>query len=144
MADPCGIGTGDHITTSASAAPRGVFVVLCSARRQPISPFVRISTDGGKTFGPPHSVPFNGFGDIRAASAQTVAVAYSATNADVVMVSHDGGVTWQTTLRAPRNANDLVTLGWENAQTARASFNTDTIWTTRDGARGWTHNTITP
>jgi photosystem II stability/assembly factor-like uncharacterized protein len=133
MIDPCTVGTGDHVTTSASAAPDGVFVVLCSAGQQPRSPFVRISTDGGMTFGPR-----------RPASAQTLAVGYSTANANGVLISDDGGETWRAAFHPPLTASDLVTLGWEDSTTARVSFNTDTIWTTRDAGVDWTGNRVTP
>jgi BNR/Asp-box repeat len=142
--DPCPGGGGAHVTTSASAAPDGVFVVLCSARQPPTTPFVRISTDGGKTFGARRPVPVAGAGAVRAASAQTLAVGYRSGGANAVLVSRDGGRTWHTTLRAAARGSGAVTLGWENATTARASFDSDAIWTTRDGGLDWTRNPVTP
>ena len=144
MVDPCTVGSDDHITTSASAAPDGVFVVLCSARQQPTSPFVRISTDAGTTFGPRRPVPFNDLGVVRAASAQTLAVGYSTANANGVLVSDDRGVTWRAAFHPPLTTSEMVTLGWEDSTTARVSFNTDTIWTTRDAGLAWTGNRVTP
>jgi len=144
MIDPCTGGSNDHIATSASAAPDGVFVVLCSARQQPMSPFVRISTDGGTTFGPRRPVPLNDFGVVRAASAQTLAVGYSTNSANGVLVSDDQGATWRAAFRPPLTASDLVTLGWEDSTTARVSFSSDTIWTTRNAGLDWTGNQVTP
>jgi hypothetical protein len=144
MIDPCTVGAPDHITISASAAPDGVFVVLCSARQQPVSPFVRISTNGGTTFGPRRPVPFTNVGVVRAASAQTLAVGYSTTNADGVLVSADRGVTWRAAFHPPLTGSNVVTLGWEDSNTARVSFNTDTIWTTHDAGLAWTANQVTP
>ena len=144
MIDPCTVGARDHITISASAAPDGVFVVLCSARQQPTSPSVRISTDGGVTFGPRRPVPLADVGVVRAASAQTLAVGYSTANANGVLVSDDHGMTWRAALHPPLTASEVVTLGWEDSTTARVSFNTNTIWTTRDAGLAWTANQVTP
>jgi hypothetical protein len=137
-------GSNDHITTSASAAPDGVFVVFCSARQQPMSPFARISTDGGTTFGPRRPVPLNTLGVVRAASAQTLAVGYSTNSANGVLISDDQGATWRAAFRSPLTASDVVTLGWEDSTTARVSFSSDTIWTTRNAGLDWTGDLVTP
>jgi photosystem II stability/assembly factor-like uncharacterized protein len=144
MADPCAVANGDHVTTSASAAPAGVFAVLCSARQQPTSPFVRTSVDGGKTFGASRGVPIDTFGALRAASAETLIVGSSSTRANSVLVSSDGGSTWRTTLHAPRRTGDSLALGWETSQTARVTFDTPSIWTTRDAGAHWTRNAVAP
>ena len=60
-----------------------------------------------------------------------------------VMLSTDGGANWRTTLNVATQAG-AVALGWENPQTARASFATDAMWTTRDAGRTWTENAVTP
>ena len=142
MADPCATGDSEHVTTSASAAPAGVFAVLCSARQQPTSPFVRTSVDGGKTFGPSRAVPIDTFGALRAASPETLIVGSSGVHANSVLVSTDGGDTWRTTLDTPRRTGDSLQLGWETSQTARVTFDTGSIWTTRDGGAHWTENAV--
>jgi hypothetical protein len=144
--DPCpGLHTG-YRTASASAAPNGVLAVLCESVTLDRA-VVQISTDRGKTFGPRRGVPGNSFGPIAAASADTIAVGYSAGEKSGVIVTRDGGLTWRSTLvttRAPSpGANLRPLVGWQDAQTGRASFNTNSIWSTRDGGRTWTEDRVT-
>ena len=117
----------------------------CSARRgeKPTTPFVRISGDGGQTFGAPHAVPQISL-VVRAASAQTLLIGCDLSDTNVVLRSNDGGVTWRTTLMSSVPSSGTVTLGWEDPQTARVSVGTDAIWTTRDAGAGWTKNPLTP
>jgi len=145
--DPCpGRHTG-YRAASVSAAPRGVLAVLCVSVTGDAAA-VRISTDRGKTFGPRHVVPGNAFGPIAAASARTIAIGYSAPHKSGVIVSHDGGRTWRTAIVAlplpPRAEHLSPAVGWQDAHTGRASFNTNAIWTTRDGGSTWTESRVTP
>src|SRR5205823_1010972 len=111
---------------------------------------IRVSTDRGQTFGAPHavpSIPLNAYSSpVAAGSAQTIAVAYTDDHQDGVVVSNDGGTTWHTTLQPaaqPTTASTYrPTLGWQDATTARVSFNTDAIWTTRDSGRSWTRHPV--
>ena len=135
-------------TASASAAPGGVLVVLCVSLEDSYAS-VQISTNRGKTFGPRFAVPGGRVDNapVAAASAETIAVAYRDQQNHGVLVTHDGGLTWRPTLvrvstRAENGYNS--SLGWEDARTARVSFNTKFIWTTRDGGRSWTRNRVTP
>jgi photosystem II stability/assembly factor-like uncharacterized protein len=148
--DPCQAPSDFYRTASASAAPRGVLVVLCMPATAD-SGAVQVSTDRGKTFGPRRAVPNvtpDRLGPIAAASADTIAIAYTNRQKYGVLVTHDGGLTWQATLvpsAAPTRATTFIpSLGWEDAHTARASFNTSVIWTTRDGGRSWTENRVAP
>lgn len=147
IADPCpGRDTG-HRTASASAAPNGVLAVLCvSVTRD--ETIIQISTDRGRTFGPRRAVPLSSFGPIAAASADTIAIGYSNRQKSGVIVSHDGGHTWRSTLvtspASSRTESLSPSVGWQGAQTGRASFNTNAIWTTRDGGRTWTEGRVTP
>jgi hypothetical protein len=145
--DPCpGRHTG-YRTASASAAPNGVLAVLCVSVTDDRAT-VRISTDRGRTFGPPRAVPGSSFGPIAAASAATIAIGYSAGPQSGVVVSHDAGRSWQSALvtspRSSRTENLSPSVGWQDARTGRASFDTSSIWTTRDGGRTWTENQVTP
>jgi len=145
--DPCpGRRTG-YRTASASAAPKGVLAVLCLSVTGDKAA-VQISTDRGKTFGPRRVVPGTAFGPIAAASAETIAIGYSAANKSGVIVSHDGGRTWRSAfvaLAPPSRTEQLSpAVGWQDAHTGRASFNTDAIWTTRDGGGTWTESRATP
>jgi hypothetical protein len=149
--DPCAQPNRGYRTASASAAPGGVVAVLCLSVDQQQGT-IRVSTDRGKTFGPPErvpSIPLNAFfSPIAAGSRQTIAVAYSDEHEYGVVVTNDGGVTWHTTLRpvapATRETAHPPSLGWQDANSARVSFNTNAIWTTRDGGRSWTRHLVSP
>lgn len=148
--DPCERGNRLYRTASASAAPGGVLVVLCLSVTPPAAA-IRVSRDGGATFGPVRDlpkVPVAAQSPVAAGSASTVAVAYSDDHTYGVIVSNDGGNTWHTTLRptaAPTRATSFApSLGWQDAKTARVSFNTGDIWTTRDGGRSWTRDRAGP
>jgi photosystem II stability/assembly factor-like uncharacterized protein len=151
IVDPCAQHTGRRYrTASASAAPGGVLVVLCRSVVPP-GATIRISQDRGQTFGAAHAIPDVPAGElspVAAGSAQTIAVAYSDQQQYGVVVTNDGGATWDTTLRtssAPTSASAFPpTLGWQDAKTARVSFNTDAIWTTRNGGRSWTRHLVSP
>ena len=149
--DPCpGTAAGDR-TASASAAPGGVLVVLCVSVDGG-SGSVRVSADYGKTFGPRRAIPpipLSTFGPVAAGSADTIAIAYSRQHNYGVVVTHDNGITWRATLTPvsaalARTAEFTPSIGWENENTARVSFNTDAIWTTRDRGQSWTQNNVTP
>ncbi len=142
--DPCPRSDVGSRADSASAAPGGVLVVLCEVRG--VKATVQVSTDGGDTFGRSHEIPDAPVdaGPIAAASADTIAVAYNAPDRAGVLVSNDGGTTWRRTLSPTRAATIGPSLGWQDATTARASFNTDSIWTTRDGGRSWTEDRVGP
>jgi hypothetical protein len=145
--DPCPLHRKGDRTASASAAPNGVFAVLCvSVYRE--DPSLLISTDRGKTFGPRRAVPENTFGPVAAASADTIAIGYAVRQQSGVLVSHDGGRTWRSTLVTSQASSRTRTLtpsvGWQDAHTGRASFNTKFIWTTRDGGNTWTRDRVTP
>jgi photosystem II stability/assembly factor-like uncharacterized protein len=145
--DPCPGHRSGYRTSAASAAPKGVLVVLCVSVTGD-GAGVQISTDRGKTFGRRRAVRGNSFGPIAAASADTIAIGYSTSQRFGVTVTHDGGRTWRSTLAMPRAssraANQSPSVGWQDAHTGRASFDSDAIWTTRDGGDTWTENRVTP
>jgi photosystem II stability/assembly factor-like uncharacterized protein len=151
IGDPCTSGERGYRTASASAAPGGVIVVLCLSVDEQRGT-IRVSTDRGETFGPRHEVPdvpLNAlFSPVAAGSAQTIAVAYTDQREYGVVITDDGGATWHTTLQPsepPTRASAYPpTLGWQDAKTARVSFNTDAIWTTRDSGRSWTRHLVSP
>jgi hypothetical protein len=149
IADPCAQPPRGYRASGASAAPGGVLVVLCAEVGKSAAA-VQISTDRGKTFGARHAVPgsFLNADPIAAATGNTVAVAFSDPHARGILVSNDGGVTWRRALelrKSPSSSNSFdALLGWQDAHTGRASFNTDEIWTTRDAGRTWTENRVAP
>jgi photosystem II stability/assembly factor-like uncharacterized protein len=145
--DPCPGNRTGYRTVSVSAAPNGVLAVLCVSVTGDEA-VVQISTDRGKTFGPRRAVPGSTFGPIAAASADTIAIGYSVPQRSGLIVTHDGGRTWRSALVASPAASRTGTLtpsvGWQDANTGRASFNTKFIWTTRDGGRSWIRDRVTP
>jgi hypothetical protein len=147
--DPCAKPPHGYRAAGASAAPGGVLVVLC-AEVGKSSAAIQISTDRGKTFGPRHAVPgsFLNAEPIAAATSDTIAVAYSDPHGYGILVSNDGGITWRRTLTRRRSSSTTnrfnPLLGWQDAHTARASFNSNAIWTTRDDGRSWTENRVAP
>jgi photosystem II stability/assembly factor-like uncharacterized protein len=152
ISDPCPSARFGTRGASVSAAPGGVLAVLCASVTDPGAPgAVRVSTDRGRAFGPTLALPQLSsahLATLAAGSAGTIAVAYSDEQTSGVVVTNDGGETWHTTLRpsgAPTAASTYPpTLGWQDAKTARVSFNTDAIWTTRDGGRSWTRHLVSP
>jgi hypothetical protein len=147
--DPCAQPRDGYRTMSASAAPGGVLVVLCANVGGTVAA-IQISTDRGRTFGPRREVsgaPLNAE-PVAAASAGTIAVGYSDGTSYGVLVTNDGGRSWRTTLTVattPSGPDGFYrSLGWQDAHTGRVSFNTDAIWTTRDGGRSWKPDRITP
>jgi photosystem II stability/assembly factor-like uncharacterized protein len=149
--DPCPGPPQGFRTAAASAAPDGALVVLCVSVDE-ASASIRVSTDHGKTFGPRRTVspgiPRAAFVPITAGSSDTIAIAYSDQQHYGVVVTNDGGRTWRTTLdhatAATAVANFSPSIGFEDTTTARVSFNTASIWTTRNSGRTWTPDTVTP
>jgi photosystem II stability/assembly factor-like uncharacterized protein len=148
--DPCPGPPEGFRTASASAAPDGVLVVLCVPVDE-ASASIRVSTDHGRTFGPRHPVPPSpraASASIAAASQDTIAIGYSDLQHYGVAVTNDGGSTWRTPLdhavAATAAASLNPSIGFEDTTTARVSFNTDSIWTTRDRGRTWTPDSVTP
>jgi photosystem II stability/assembly factor-like uncharacterized protein len=149
IGDPCPSARAGYRTASASAAPNGVLAVLCLSTMRDTA-FMQISTDRGKTFGPQRAVPRgqSAFSPIAAASGDTVAIGYSSGQKSGVIVTHDAGRTWRSTLVtslvSSRTANSGPIVGWQNAHTGRVSFDTDSMWTTRDGGDTWSEDRVTP
>lgn len=150
ITDPCPGQHAGYRTSSASAAPNGVLAVLCVSATED-SAALAVSTDRGKTFDPRRAVPGTAFGPIAVASADTIAMGYSSPHKSGVIVTHDGGGTWRsalatsvTSVTSARTGYLGPTIGWQDAQTGRASFTTDSIWTTRDAGRTWTKDRVTP
>jgi photosystem II stability/assembly factor-like uncharacterized protein len=150
--DPCPSAPAGSRGASVSAAPAGVLAVLCASVTEPgTASAIRVSTDRGRTFGPAlalPTVPSTGLPTLAAGSAGNLAVAYSDVRTAGVVVTNDGGKTWHTMLQPSIRPSAASTyppsLGWQDANTARVSFNTDAIWTTHDGGRSWTRQLVGP
>jgi hypothetical protein len=157
-AGPDRCGGKDGYASGVAIAPPDVLVLLCrhqtplpSGRYGPA--WVRVSTNGGATFGPDQSVPslasaerglITGY-QIAAAGAGRLLVAETASKDSYVLLSTDGGRTWSTTLR-PAGSSDatatgpgtpgLLLVGFQDGRTARIAQG-GTVWTTTDGGRTW-------
>ena len=147
IADPCAEPADGYRTMAASAAPNGVFVVLCQSVEGRAA--VQVSTDHGATFGPRRDVPqtpLKTLGPIGAGTADDIAIAYADQEGSGALISNNGGSTWRVTLAPPaiHTTTYFPQIGWEDGRTARASFNTGSIWTTRDAGATWTQQTVGP
>lgn len=143
MTDPCSPqGSSESDARALSAAPGGFLAVLCVPRASgSAASFVMASSDAGATFGPHHPVgtATDSALTLAAGSPTNLAVAVWTGTDAVVDVTHDGGLTWHSTVgTALANAaasNPL--LRFEDATTARASFGDGTLYTTTDAGDTW-------
>ena len=149
LGDPCGESTtGENDTRDFAVTAGGVLVLECVARGSGDA-FLRVSIDSGNNFGPRRYL--KGIKDldaVAAGSAGTIAVTFMR-NGEGVLVSHDGGRTWSSTLSIrpapdseqpipPPGAGSVESfLGFQDTRTARAAWGTAFIWTTRDGGNTW-------
>jgi hypothetical protein len=143
--DPCGSGPrGEDDTIDVATSPGGGFIILCEARLSPETAlFLRRSGDGGAAFGPRRSIPIpkgQGVQHISAGNFTTIAVSFMGDGPASLMMSRDGGSTWTRSLNAEgAGTNEQLGgfLGFEDARTARAAFDTRYLWSTFDGGRTW-------
>jgi photosystem II stability/assembly factor-like uncharacterized protein len=126
--DPCASQSAGAWVTP---APDGSVVLACRSPEGNSS--VRVSTDGGATFGPAHPAP--GFTVVAASATSLACLVQNGTGA-AYTVSHstDGGITWHpvSTVNAPAS-HEFVSpsTGYLNG---RAST---TILITTDGGQSW-------
>lgn len=149
FADPCGEGPdGEQDAVSVTAAPAGFLAALCEPRLGRGAPFVVTSTDAGATFGPRRPLPLAAPGAqlISAGSAQSIAVAFVDGRSKGVLSSVDAGATWRRTLEVP--VVDGPQVGWSlrfsDALVVRASFGTNTIWSSADAGTTWERAEVGP
>ena len=150
IADPCARPHDGYRTMGTSAAPGGVFVVLCQEIGGSKAA-IQVSTDRGATFGARRDVPQTPqktIGPVAAGTAEDIAIAYADTRRYGALTTNDGGVTWHATLRPsngadPRHVVPAFHRVGRRDHCARASFNTGSIWTTRDAGRTWTRSSVT-
>jgi photosystem II stability/assembly factor-like uncharacterized protein len=140
-------GGKDGYASGVALAPPNVLVLLCQhqiPKRSGFGPaWIRVSADGGATYGPDEVVPSLTGGTIEryqiaAASSGQVLIAESGPHSSKVLLSQNGGHTWTATLTAPGSATVLL-VGFQDTVTARVA-QADTAWTTRNGGRTWTAN----
>ncbi|HEU5002413.1 MAG TPA: hypothetical protein VFW71_06505 [Actinomycetota bacterium] len=134
--DPCsapprGADTGQVEWDAGSPATGpGGFVALICTQRGAQNAFLLQSTDAGSTWTRLGQTP--NAGRLTVGSARNFA-AFTTTG---VVVSHDGGTTWRTTLQG--NRLSAASLSFEDATTLRASFGGATIYTSVDAGETWT------
>lgn len=143
--DQC--GGKDGYASTVALAPPDVLVLLCQHQMPNKSggynpAWVRISTDGGATFGPDRPLPASAAPSgtltryqLAAASAARFLVVETGTSGSRLLTSQSAGRTWSAKLRFPGNAPVLL-VGFEDPRTARVA-QADSVWTTRDGGHAW-------
>jgi len=151
VADRC--GGKDGYAAKVTIAPPHVLVLLCRHQMANShgdfgSPWVRVSTDDGATFGPdrqvvaPNGIPTRkAFAyQVAAASARRLVVVATSGHGSKVYVSQNGGRIWKTTLSIPGfgadNGNSTILVGFQDPLTARIAHD-EQVWTTVDGGNRW-------
>lgn len=147
--DKC--GGKDGYASGVALAPPNVLVLICQhqmpRRSGGYAPaWIRVSTDGGASFGPdkivPSLVPVTSGTieryQIAAASSGRMLIAESSPHSTKILLTQNGGRTWSATLSLPSGATVLL-VGFEDTVTARVA-QSGTAWTTRNGGLTWTVN----
>jgi hypothetical protein len=141
----------DGYASAVALAPPDVLVLLCQHQMPgadgSFDPgWVRVSANGGASYGPDQAVPFLPHQAGEAASYQLAAasagrlLAVEDTGGDgqhgsQVLLTVNGGVSWSTVLRLSAGA-PVVLVGYEDPLTGRVAQG-DVVWTTRNGGRTW-------
>jgi hypothetical protein len=144
----------DGYASALALAPPAVLVLLCQHQLPGAdgsygASWVRVSTDGGASYGPDEAVPelAQPRGDVgsyqlAAASAGRLLAVEDidgdGEHGSQVLLTVNGGVTWSTVLRLPTGP-PVVLVGFEDPLTGRVAQG-DLVWTTRDGGRTWTED----
>ncbi len=144
--DQC--GGKDGYASGVAMAPPNVLVLLCQhqipKRSGGYAPaWIRVSTDGGTTYGPDEVVPSLVSGtivryQIAAASSDGVLVTETGLHSSKVLLTQNGGGTWSATLSLASSTTPLL-VGFEDPATGRVALG-DTAWTTHNGGQTWTAN----
>ena len=108
-ADPCPARgpTGEVAAEQMAMAPDGSTTVLCYVRggADPAQRMVVTSTDGGVSFGPPHTIPDSVL-TVGAANATTLFVSTLSDQIHQLRRSTDAGANWSTVASAPGTVPD--------------------------------------
>jgi len=148
---PDSCGGQDGYASGVALAPPDVLVLLCQHQMPgPTGVFgpawVRVSVDGGASFGPAQTVPsgpaappgtIQGY-QLAAASAGRLLVLETGQHASRLLLTENGGRTWSATLN-PAASAPVVLVGYQDPVTGRIAQG-DLVWTTRDGGRTWIAN----
>jgi photosystem II stability/assembly factor-like uncharacterized protein len=141
--DSC--GGKDGYASGVALAPPNVLVLLCQhqlpRRSGGYGPaWIRVSVDGGATFGPDKVVPslagatFEQY-RVAAASSGRVLIAETGPHSSKILLTENGGRTWSATL-SPTGRASVLLVGFQDTVTARIA-QANTVWTTRNGGRTW-------
>jgi photosystem II stability/assembly factor-like uncharacterized protein len=146
--DSCG-GT-DGYASAVALAPPDVLVLLCQ-HQMPLSTggyapaWVRVSVDGGASFGPDEQVPSllaapSGtimHYQLAAASSGRLLVTETGSAGSRALLTENGGQNWASSLSMP--AGSVVLVGYQDPLTARIAEGNQ-VWTTHDGGSTWADN----
>jgi len=147
--DKCGGPSG--YASGVALAPPDVLVLMCQDQAPASngthgSAWVRVSVNGGATFGPDRQVvsgPAAPPGEIgqyqlAAASDGRLLVVETGSSGSRAVLTENGGRTWSPALSmAP--GPEVVLVGYQDPLTARIAQG-DKVWTTSDGGQTWTKN----
>jgi hypothetical protein len=143
VTDKC--GGKDGYAAQVTIAQPHVLVLLCRHQlANSGTPWVRISTNDGATFGPdrpvvaPHGLPAkSAFGyQVAAGSASRLTVVATGAHSSKVYVSQNGGQTWTTELSVQGGGN-IVLAGFQDPLTAWIAQG-GRVWSTVSGGKHWT------
>jgi hypothetical protein len=148
--DPCGfVGTLEIDTTAIAAGTDGMVAVLCVPRQPGARPdSVKVSSDGGQTFGPASALPLGAYNQLALTSSRDLLVGIApvagiggrGTVDYVLSCSDDAGTSWRTCARvqqsSPYQASPEGFLAFVSPLVARWVGYPYQLWGTNDG-RHW-------
>jgi photosystem II stability/assembly factor-like uncharacterized protein len=145
--DQCGGKSG--YASGVALAPPDVLVLLCQDQAPGpgnVYPpaWVRVSTDGGATYGPDQTVPSAVPGTYRQyqfaeASSGRVLLVETGQHGSQVLLSQDGGASWSSTLSLTAGLNSaakVILVGYQDPLTCRIASGNN-VWTTVNGGSSW-------
>lgn len=144
--DPCSEpATEERDALQVSLGPDGLVVVLCQTTLSDET-VVRVSTDGGRTYGVARSVP-GVASRVTAVSAGRL-VAESVTDGRaVLLLSRDGGVSWERVAAQPQPVGParVVFLEFSSQRTGTwLGPDGSVMWRTSDGGSTWVAHPFLP
>jgi photosystem II stability/assembly factor-like uncharacterized protein len=148
ISGPDSCGGRDGYASGVALAPPDVLVLICQHQMPgPTGAFgpgwVRVSVNGGATFGPDRVVPTRLSAtagvvfryQLAAASNGRLLIVETGQHGSSVLLTENGGRTWSTPL-ALSSASSVVLVGYQDPLTARIA-QSGTVWTTTDGGQTW-------
>jgi hypothetical protein len=147
---PDSCGGSDGYASGVALAPPNVLVLICQHQVPQTSSgsygpaWVRVSVNGGASFGPDQQVPtlltgpsalFLRYQLAAASSGRLLVTETSSSGGSRALLTENGGQSWSGSLIMP--AGNAVLVGYQDPLTGRIAEG-DQVWTTRDGGRTWT------